>query len=107
MGEAVFSVEQSALNIKKVLKINAAGIVKLPGQIIRIAGFLYPHEKDARQAVFQAVKKLYNTRSQAVHGTKMKGDITTAVDESADILRKLLVRCVEIKSMPNENDLIP
>ncbi|MBV1928756.1 MAG: hypothetical protein KUG81_04515 [Gammaproteobacteria bacterium] len=71
------------------------------------ARFLYPDETDARQTVFEAVKKLYNTRSQAVHGTKIKGDIATAVDESADILRKLLVRCIETKSMPNENDLVP
>ncbi len=72
-----------------------------------IARFLYPDSADERQKVFDAVKKLYNTRSAAVHGSKMKGDINTAVEESATILCSLLKQCTISNSMPDENKLVP
>lgn len=72
-----------------------------------IARFLYPDDPGERQKCFDAIKKLYNARSKAVHGTKIKGDFVDAVEESADILRKLIVQCIENKSLPNENELVP
>lgn len=72
-----------------------------------IARFLFPDDPEARQDIYNATKKLYNIRSAAVHGSKIKGGITTAVEDSADILCKLLVRCTEIGSLPDENELIP
>lgn len=72
-----------------------------------IARFLHPDDADKRQTVFDAVKRLYNSRSAAVHGSKIKGDATNTVNESADILCKLLRRCTDLKSMPDENELVP
>ncbi len=72
-----------------------------------IARFLYPDKTDERQKVFDDVKRLYITRSQAVHGGKIKKEIGGAVEESAQILREILMRCIENKSLPIENELAP
>ena len=72
-----------------------------------IARFLYPNEVDTRQSVFNAIKKLYNSRSSAVHGSKLKGDINKAVEDSAETLHKLILQCVINKSIPLENELVP
>jgi hypothetical protein len=71
------------------------------------ARFLYPDNIGERQKTFDDVKRLYNTRSQAVHGAKIKKDIGGAVGESAQILREILIRCIEKKSLPIENELAP
>ncbi len=62
---------------------------------------------DQRRTVFDAVKKLYDSRSAAVHGSKIKGDTSTAVSESAELLCQLLRRSAERKSLPDENELVP
>lgn len=72
-----------------------------------ISRFLHPGNVDERRATFDAVKKLYNSRSSAVHGSKVKGDLAQAVDESAELLRKLVRKCIESRAMPNEEDLAP
>jgi Apea-like HEPN len=72
-----------------------------------LARFLYPTDTNKRQATFAAVKRLYDSRSAAVHGSKIKGDISDVVDESAGILCKLLRECVDRKSMPDEGELVP
>jgi len=72
-----------------------------------IARFLHQHDSEKRKLLFETVKKLYNSRSSAVHGSKIKGGIDAAVEESAGILQKILLQCVNIKSMPNENELVP
>ena len=72
-----------------------------------IARFLYPDDKDPQRQTFEVVKELYNKRSAAVHGTKIKGNSAIAVEQSADILRKLLLQCIETKSMPDETKLVP
>jgi hypothetical protein len=72
-----------------------------------IARFLNKDDPDARQVTFDAVKKLYNSRSSAVHGSKIKGDLNVAVKDSAEILHKLIRQCIVNKSMPVENELIP
>ena len=72
-----------------------------------IARFLHQDDSDKRKLLFETVKKLYNSRSSAVHGLKIKGDIDAAVEESANILQNILLQCVENKSMPNENELVP
>jgi hypothetical protein len=53
------------------------------------------------------VQKLYNARSAAVHGSKVKGDAARAVTESAEILRNLLRRCATVGAIPDPNDLAP
>lgn len=44
-------------------------------------------------------QKLYNIRSSAVHGNKMK-DISSFVDRSAALLNQLILRCAEIGELP-------
>lgn len=72
-----------------------------------IARFLYPDDKAACQITFDSIKKLYNSRSSAVHGSKIKGDLAKAVNDSAEVLRQLIIKCVEKNGMPNESDLVP
>jgi len=72
-----------------------------------IARFLHQEDLNKRKHIFEAVKKLYNHRSSAVHGSKMKGDINKAVEESANILQEILMQCVVNKSTPNESELVP
>lgn len=72
-----------------------------------IARFLHANDKATCQTVFDAIKKLYNSRSSAVHGSKVKGDLDKAVDDSANILKQLILKCVEQNGLPNENDLVP
>ncbi len=72
-----------------------------------IARYLHPTDPDLRQQIFDEVMKLYNVRSAAVHGSKIKGDTTLAVVKSAEILRKLLRRCAVDGSMPDARELYP
>jgi hypothetical protein len=68
--------------------------------------FLYPDSLNERKATFFKVKKLYNQRSRAVHGSNIKGEPFTVVEESADLLRKLILRCILVNSIPNIEELI-
>lgn len=72
-----------------------------------IARFLHNTDVTKQRAIFNAVKKLYDSRSAAVHGSKVKGDIALAVKESAELLRSIIMQCVTNKSVPKENDLAP
>lgn len=72
-----------------------------------VARFLYPTDAEQRKGIFDAVKKLYDSRSAAVHGSKLKGDISAVVDDSAMVLCQLLRRCAETNAMPDENELVP
>ncbi len=74
---------------------------------IYIARFLHPDDVDARKKAFDTVKKLYNSRSAAVHGSKIKGDVKASVDESASILCAILKRCTMLNAMPDEKELVP
>lgn len=71
------------------------------------ACFLYPDKQSERQETFNIVKNLYNTRSKAVHGAKIKKNINEDVEASARILEKLLKKCIEKRSLPDENELVP
>lgn len=72
-----------------------------------IARFLHPDDPEARRGRFDSVKRLYTVRSAAVHGSRIKGDARSAVTDSAMILRDLLIKCVAIKAMPEESELVP
>ena len=72
-----------------------------------ISRFLHPNDADTRKVTFEVVKKLYNSRSSAVHGSKIKGDLTRAVDESAVLLKELLRQSIENRAIPNEEELAP
>lgn len=72
-----------------------------------IARFLHPADANKRKTVFDAVKRLYNSRSAAVHGSRVKVAASNVVDESADILYNLLRQCVARSALPDEAELAP
>ena len=72
-----------------------------------ISRFLHQADTNARRITFESVKKLYNSRSTAVHGSKIKGDLALAVEESAELLKKLILQSIENKAIPNEEELVP
>jgi hypothetical protein len=74
---------------------------------IYIARFLYPDNAEERQKTFNQVKDLYNIRSASVHGAKTKKNSAYAVEESAALLRALLLRSVELRSLPIKSELVP
>ena len=51
-----------------------------------------------------SIKKLYNARSKAVHEGHIK-DIRD-VNKSAALLRDLLLKCIEVVDLPNEEKLM-
>jgi hypothetical protein len=71
-----------------------------------IAHFLHPDDYKRREGTFDATKKLYDSRSAAVHGSRIKGDTSTAIIESAGLLGQLLRRAAESKSLPDEKTLV-
>lgn len=72
-----------------------------------ISRFLHPDNVEICKEKFELIKKLYNSRSSAVHGTKIKGDISQSVETSAEILKELIRQIVQNKAIPNENELVP
>ena len=50
------------------------------------------------------IKKLYSSRSKAVHEGKQPNG--SDVDVSAKLLHELIKRCVELKSLPDEDELL-
>jgi hypothetical protein len=71
------------------------------------ARFLAPDDQVERLKVFSKVKQLYKQRSAAVHGSKMKGDSQLAVQESAELLGRLIRRCAEMNRLPDIDSLAP
>lgn len=71
-----------------------------------VANFLAEHNEQEVSILFKKVKNLYNMRSSAVHGNKLKFDIFSSVKESASLLNRLIVKCAEIGSLPNKENLI-
>ena len=72
-----------------------------------IACFLHPNDTDARKHKFELVKKLYNSRSSAVHGSKVKGDLAQSVEISAELLKDIIRQSIINRALPNEEDLVP
>ena len=72
-----------------------------------MARFLYPDSEYERKEIFRKVKELYNVRSKAVHGARLKGDLGIASTDSANLLNSLIVKCIETRSLPLEADLAP
>ncbi|MCP4269834.1 MAG: hypothetical protein GY777_30390 [Candidatus Brocadiaceae bacterium] len=70
------------------------------------AKFLAPKVRARQKVLFESTKKLYTIRSKAVHGGKLK-NTGTAVEESVALLRKLIIKCAENKSLPKVDKLAP
>lgn len=70
-----------------------------------VAKFLEPGDKDQAKRILSSVKKLYKSRSSAVHGSKIKGDRSQLVSDSSELLERLIRRCIEVGSIPNIEEL--
>ncbi|WP_412497791.1 hypothetical protein [Vibrio furnissii] len=70
-----------------------------------VAKFLEPDDKYQAKHILSSVKKLYISRSSAVHGSKIKGDRSQLVSESSELLERLIRRCIEVGSIPNVEEL--
>jgi len=68
--------------------------------------FLAGDDKSVAKQVFENTKELYNARSAAVHGGKIKGNEATIVAKSADLLNQLIRKCAEKRSIPQINNLL-
>lgn len=51
------------------------------------------------------VRKIYSSRSSAVHGNKTKDNLESAVEESANLLTRILRRCAELNKLPDVDNL--
>lgn len=69
-----------------------------------IANFLGENEAQAQQ-IFKQVRKIYSSRSSAVHGNKTKDNLESAVEESANLLTRILRRCAELNKLPDVDNL--
>jgi hypothetical protein len=70
-----------------------------------IAKFLGDSAEEQRQ-IFQDTKTLYKARSKAVHGGKIKGDVQSAITDSAALLKHLVLRAAERGQIPDVEQLI-
>lgn len=70
-----------------------------------VAKFLEPNDKEQAKRTLTSVKKLYSSRSSAVHGSNIKGDQSQLVSESSGLLERLIRRCIEVGSIPNIEEL--
>lgn len=66
--------------------------------------FLGENEAQAQQ-IFKQVRKIYSSRSSAVHGNKTKDNLESAVEESANLLTRILRRCAELNKLPDVDNL--
>lgn len=71
-----------------------------------IAHFLADRDGMKANEIFKKTKKLYNARSSAVHGNKMKDSISSSVEESAMLLNQLILHCAEKGELPNIEKLV-
>lgn len=72
-----------------------------------IARFLAPSDRSRQIELFNQVKRLYKFRSQAVHGSKIKGGAGSEVEESAELLLSLIRGCVANQALPQLDALAP
>jgi hypothetical protein len=71
------------------------------------ARFLAPNDEAERARTFANVKRLYKLRSAAVHGSKIKGKSGNGVEESAQLLLKLIRQCIVSNDLPHIEYLAP
>ena len=71
-----------------------------------IANFLAGGNAVEAKQLFKKTKKLYASRSAAVHGGKIKGELSDFVAESATLLNRIIRRCAELGSLPDTESLV-
>jgi hypothetical protein len=74
---------------------------------LHVTQFLAESDSSDRKATFDGVKRLYRARSRAVHGGDLGRDTNAACDESAALLRRLLVQAIERGVLPDTKAFIP
>ena len=74
-------------------------------RISLLAASLLEERGRSRKSRFQAVKKLYGLRSKAVHGEPLpKEQLVTALNDSYQLLRELLLLTIEKGHVLSEDD---
>ena len=72
---------------------------------VLIASLLEPRGP-SRKGRYDAIKRLYDRRSKAVHGTKMTDDhLRTTMEQSYLVLRDLIVRVLDKGQMFTDSEL--
>ena len=71
-----------------------------------IANFLSGEDTVEAKRLFDKTRKLYSSRSTAVHGGKIKGELDDLISESAMLLNRLIRRCAEIGALPDTRKLV-
>jgi hypothetical protein len=71
-----------------------------------IANFLAGDNATRAKELFERTRKLYSSRSAAVHGGKIKGEIDDLVSDSAALLNQIIRRCAELGALPNTSELV-
>ncbi|MGD0005276.1 MAG: hypothetical protein ABSE06_13720 [Anaerolineaceae bacterium] len=90
--------------IEGLFDINSELVFRLS---LYIARFLEVDNEEIKKMTFNNVKKLYNQRSAAVHGAGKIADPNKSVDDSAQLLRKLILQCINNNNLPIIDDLAP
>lgn len=72
-----------------------------------ISRFLEGDNVENRKRTFLQVKQLYNQRSAAVHGTRKIKDPDKSVKDSAHLLRRIIIHCIDQKQLPKIEELAP
>ena len=72
-----------------------------------ISNYLSNNHEEAK-SLFSHIKDIYNARSSAVHGSnrKLKKPIDEYVNNSADILNRLIRKCAENNALPDIESLV-
>ena len=71
-----------------------------------IANFLAGSDTAEAKELFDRTRTLYSSRSKAVHGGKIKGNLEELVSESAMLLNRIIRRCAEINTLPDTENLV-
>lgn len=71
-----------------------------------IANFLAGEDAAEAKGLFDKTRKLYSSRSAAVHGGNLKGDTDSLVSESAALLNRIIRRCAELGALPDTETLV-
>lgn len=68
---------------------------------LAVANYLAGGDSEKEKEIIDNVKKLYNSRCEAVHGSKIKGDVNNLVAKSAHLLNLIIRRCSEYGTLPD------
>ncbi len=71
-----------------------------------ISKFLSKDDNLRAKELYNEVRALYKARSCAVHGSRIKGEQTQLVEQSASLLNKLVIKCITLNSLPDIENLL-